>query len=59
MTTPTWRKSTRCAGNGACIETARTPGAVLVRDSTDPDGPRITLTAREWRGLLDAIKETK
>lgn len=52
----TWQKSSRCAANGTCIEVAH-DGAVIVRDSTDPDGPRITLTPDGWRGLLDAIKE--
>jgi hypothetical protein len=69
-----WRKSTRCAGNGACIEIAwRTacrhesdcvevgsvPAAVLVRDSTDPDGPRLTLTRQAFGRLLTTIKEDR
>jgi hypothetical protein len=53
-----WRKSTRCAGNGACIEVADT-GRILVRDSTDPDGPRIALDRAAFRHLIAAIKETR
>ena len=38
-----WRKSTYSGGNGAeCTEVAAVPGAVLVRDSRDPE-------ARGWR----------
>jgi hypothetical protein len=68
-----WRTAA-CAGNGACVEIAwRTacvaesncievghhPAAVLVRDSTDPDGPRLTLTRQAFGRLLTTIKETR
>ncbi|HXA57671.1 MAG TPA: DUF397 domain-containing protein [Streptosporangiaceae bacterium] len=29
---------------------------VAVRDSKDPDGPKLFLTVGAWRGLLDTIK---
>jgi hypothetical protein len=46
----TWRKSTRCAGNGAFIE---------IRRTADPNGPKLTLSPGGFRGLLNAIKETR
>ncbi|SCE99152.1 DUF397 domain-containing protein [Micromonospora mirobrigensis] len=45
-----WRKSTRSGGNGGnCVEVATNlPGIVAVRDSKDPDGPRLTFTPTAW-----------
>ncbi|MFE0625429.1 DUF397 domain-containing protein [Streptomyces sp. NPDC058864] len=48
---------------GACVEVAFGPGAVLVRDSKDRAGARLTFTAAAWvdfvayavtRGAADA-----
>ncbi len=56
MTTPTFRKS-RASGpdGGNCVEVAHTTNRVEVRDSKDPDGPRLTLTVTAWRTLTDAL----
>ena len=53
----TWRKASRSAGNGACVEVAGTQGAVLVRDSKDPDGPRLALGAAQWSAFLAGVKD--
>ncbi len=45
-----WRKSSRSQDQGACVELANT-GAV--RDSKNPNGPRLAL---EVRGLIAAVK---
>ncbi len=45
-----WRKSTRSQNEGACVELSPR-GAI--RDSKNPDGPRLSL---EFRGLLAAVK---
>ena len=51
----TWRKASRSAGNGACVEVAGTQGAVLVRDSKDPDVV-LAVTGNGWRALLDDVR---
>jgi hypothetical protein len=55
---PTWRKSTYSNDLGECVEVAAFPaGTVGVRDSKNPDGPRLTLTRRAFRTLLDRAKD--
>jgi hypothetical protein len=53
-----WQKSSHSGSNGAnCIEVARdAPGAVAVRDSKDPGGPRLLFTAAEWREFAGRVK---
>ena len=54
----TWRKSSYSGSNGGdCVEVAVLPGRNLaVRDSKDPDGPRLTFTPAEWRTFTAALK---
>lgn len=53
-----WRKSSYSGGNGGqCVEVARNlPAGVAVRDSTDPDGPRIVVTRGAWAAFVDRVK---
>jgi len=53
-----WRKSSYSGGNGGqCVEVARNlPGVVAVRDSKNPGGPSLTVTAGEWRAFLGAVR---
>jgi len=53
VTAPAWRKSRYSVGGGACAEVA--PG-VLVRDSTDPHGTVLTVTAAAWREFTARVK---
>jgi Domain of unknown function (DUF397) len=39
------------------VEVARNlPGIVAVRDSRDPDGPKLVFTAAAWRAFLDGVR---
>ncbi|QFG22653.1 DUF397 domain-containing protein [Actinomadura sp. WMMB 499] len=54
---PAWRKSSYSTNNGgACVELASFTGAVAVRDSKDPDGPRLVVNRRDFAVLLDGVK---
>lgn len=35
-----------------CVEVAAAPGAVRVRDSKEPTGPHLVVTARAWDGFV-------
>ena len=53
-----WRKSSYSASNGGdCVEVARTlPAAIAVRDSKDPDGPKLIFTKADWAAFTTAIR---
>jgi Domain of unknown function (DUF397) len=58
VTRAVWRKSSYSSGNGgACVEVARNlPGVIAVRDSKDPDGPKLAFAPGEWRAFTAAVK---
>jgi hypothetical protein len=53
LTGAQWRKSSWSGNNGGnCVEVARNlQGVVAVRDSKDPQGPKLVFTAAEWEGF--------
>jgi hypothetical protein len=53
-----WRKSSYSGTNGGdCVEVAATlPAAVAVRDSKDPDGPRLIFTPQAWAAFTATIR---
>jgi Domain of unknown function (DUF397) len=52
-----WYKSTRSAGNGACVEVAvSAAGGVAVRDSKDPDGPVLRFDGEAWQGFVRSVR---
>lgn len=46
-----WRKSSRSTC-GSCVEVRLAGDAVEVRDSKNPDGPRLLFTLREWHAFV-------
>jgi len=51
-----WRKASHSVNNGACVEVASAPAAVMVRDSVDRSGPVVSYPARAWQGFLARAK---
>jgi hypothetical protein len=53
-----WRKSSHSGGNGGdCVEVAAAlPDAIAVRDSKDPDGPKLIFTPATWAAFTAAIR---
>ncbi|TDD22898.1 DUF397 domain-containing protein [Actinomadura sp. KC06] len=55
----TWRKSTRSGSSGSessCVEVAGLQRDIGVRDSKDPDGPKLTFAPTTWHTLTRQIK---
>ncbi|RAY12609.1 DUF397 domain-containing protein [Actinomadura craniellae] len=55
-----WRKSSHSGGadDQHCVEVGRLVRGVGVRDSKNPSGGHLTLTATQFSALLDQIKHT-
>ena len=53
-----WTKSSYSTNDGPdCVAVAAAPGTVLVRDSKDPEGPRLALTPEAWTAFLAYASE--
>jgi hypothetical protein len=53
-----WRKSSRSGRNGGdCVEVARNlRGTVSVRDSKNPDGPKLVTSPASWQAFTARVK---
>jgi hypothetical protein len=57
FTNVSWRKSTRSAHEGECVEIAvNLSGVVAVRDSKDPEGSKVLLSRASFRRLVGEIR---
>lgn len=52
-----WRKSTRSAQEGNCVEVAFFDTGVAVRDSKDPNGPALVFTPAEWEAFIGGVQD--
>jgi hypothetical protein len=50
-----WFKSSASSANGQCVECARLPGGIAVRDSVNRGGPMLRFTAAEWQAFVARV----
>ena len=55
LTSP-WRKSSRSTGGNDCIEVAQAGTSCLIRDSKDPAGALLAVSAQTWAVFTRDIK---
>jgi hypothetical protein len=51
-----WRKSSRSAADGDCVEIVVGRDVVAVRDSKDPDGVVLRFSGEEWRAFIRGVQ---
>ncbi|MFI0408313.1 DUF397 domain-containing protein [Actinomadura sp. 3N508] len=52
-----WKKSSRSDNTGGqCVEVADLAAAVAVRDSKDPDGPKLVFGPAAWQAFASKVK---
>ncbi len=56
-----WVKSNHSGGTGGdCVEVAMgLPGVVAMRDSKNPDGPRLVFALADWRAFLAHVADAR
>ncbi|WP_331765316.1 DUF397 domain-containing protein (plasmid) [Streptomyces sp. NBC_01384] len=47
-----WVKSSYSSGDQSCVEVAKVPGAVPVRDSKNPEGPALAIAPHAWSAFI-------
>jgi hypothetical protein len=52
-----WHKSSYSSQDGNCVEVARNlPGLVAIRDSKEPDGPKLAVSPETWRVFIRGVR---
>nr|WP_194924917.1 DUF397 domain-containing protein [Catenulispora pinisilvae] len=54
--TLTWHKASMSDSGGNCVQVARTTQGIAVRDSKNPDGPRLLFTDAEFTAFLHGAR---
>ena len=49
---PRWRKSSHSGGGNDCVEVAVVSSGTAVRDSKNPDGPRLRFADASWTAFV-------
>lgn len=59
LSNATWRKSSYSGGNGGeCVEVAvLLDQSRAVRDSKDPEGPKLMFTPTAWRAFAEDVRD--
>jgi len=52
-----WLTASLCDSWNSCVEVRTVDGEVQVRNSTDPTGPVLTLTAAYWEWVVERIAD--
>ncbi|GLZ78160.1 hypothetical protein Afil01_29670 [Actinorhabdospora filicis] len=56
MGTSPWKKSTRSANQGQCVEARTDEGRFQLRDSKLSESPILTVSKADWQGFLAIAK---
>jgi uncharacterized protein DUF397 len=51
-----WRTSSCSGSSGECVEVGTAPTAVVVRDTKNRDGVRLTFSAPAWHSFATSLK---
>ncbi|MFB9432335.1 DUF397 domain-containing protein [Streptoalloteichus tenebrarius] len=56
LTQAVWRRSSQSVASGNCVEVARGPGWVAVRDSKNPSGPALVFEPGRFDVFLRQVR---
>jgi len=57
LSNTSWRKASRSHDDGdACVEKASTSDVVLIRESKDPNGPKLTMSRQNFIRFAYGLK---
>lgn len=51
-----WRKSSASSSNANCVEVRGQGDTIAVRDSKNPEGPKLTFATTAWSEFVTGIK---
>ncbi|MEU2055070.1 DUF397 domain-containing protein [Streptomyces bungoensis] len=55
----TWQKSTHSAEAANCVEIARTPSVIHIRDSKTPTAPHLSFPPTTWTAFLSCALDAR